>query len=869
MKKSILSKKNKLILIFLVVVCLIGIFKQPQTFIDNTESKNYSEIKDRDQAKPSSLAGMNAWYKFDGNCNDSSGNNHNLTNLGATLAEDREGNPNSAYYFDGSDCLLMYNFPVINANFTVSFWTKIESGPAYIFLGTKMEYSVQWKIQNGATSTWFVTRYETAGISSVGIGYDWVQVTWVVESRKLLFKNGNLLLNMYRTDNPFTGGVGDTLMIGAYDNAYRREYFTGYMDDVRIWDRALNETEVMQLFSDSDNDWISDWDELNYYNTNYINNDTDSDNMHDGWEIYNNFNPFNSDDNETDSDLDGLINVLEFKYKTNPHNNDTDNDRLIDGDEILTYTSDPLNSDTDEDGILDGEEVWDHFTLPTNNDTDSDLMPDGWEINNGLNPIIVDNETDSDSDGLINIVEYQEGTHPMNNDTDSDDLLDGLEVNSVFTNPLSPDTDMDIMTDGWEYFNGLNPLSSGESYLDYDNDGLMNLIEFKVNSNPNKVDTDGDGFSDEDEVADFSDPSDPLDIPSGIGETTASIPFYLNEMYTESYMYSRPSTINYDYTTAFYKYDDDVHAFVIKRWEPYTGSAVFVSNEILFPDYFVTSGRVIIHAEIPLGTSLDIYFTNNYFKTEHQIYNNTKVNFQAYGRQLALKIVLSSTDPSVTPLFYGFTISSIGISYNESKFTYNKSYHLLPSSNDQDKTNLKSMSFTYSSQTMTYGFEWRFEREEIDKTHDNIRCYIYVRCISSVFIAWQNNYFKFDLNATINGVQFRFLKVKGFQTPYISSGKLAEITLFNIVIEHDVWEKIIINASISYHCWNYEGGDVSGATSISTELYQYCTDADPSPSDGEAGLLIPGYNLIFILGIIAISIIILAIKKKYLHFPAK
>ncbi|MBA7627301.1 hypothetical protein ES703_34763 [subsurface metagenome] len=121
----------------------------------------------------------------------------------------------------------------------------------------------------------------------------------------------------------------------------------------------------------------------------------------------------------------------------------------------------------------------------------------------------------------------------------------------------------------------------------------------------------------------------------------------------------------------------------------------------------------------------------------------------------------------------------------------------LPSSKNQTKTDLKSMSFTYSSYTMRYGFEWRFEREEINKTHDNIRCYIYVHCISNNFVAYQNNYFKFELNTTINRVQFRFFKVKGFQTPYISSGKLAERTLFNLVIERDLWEKILINASIS------------------------------------------------------------------------
>ncbi len=864
MKKSIKIKKYKLFLLVLVIICLIGIIEQSHTLFNSIEHRFDSKIEDKHQIKPSNLDGMVAWYKFDGNVNDSSGNGYNLTNLGATLIDDRYGNPNNAYYFDGSDCLLLNNFPILNGNFTVSFWTKIESGPLYIFLGSDRAF--QWKIQNGVTSTWFHTPYEATGRSDVGIGHNWVQVTWVIESRKLLFKNGNLIFNAYRTNNPFIGGVGDTFMIGAYNYDIPKGYLKGYMDDVRIWDRAFNETEVMQLYSDSDNDWISDWDELNYYYTNHNNNDTDADNIHDGWEVYNNFNPLNSNDNETDDDLDGLINVLEFTEKTNPHNNDTDNDRLSDGDEVFVYSSDPLDSDTDEDGISDGEEVWDHFTLPTNNDTDSDLMPDGWEINNGLNPIIIDNETDSDTDGLTNIVEYQEGTHPMNNDTDSDDLLDGLEINSVFTNPLSPDTDLDGMFDGWEYFNGLNPLYFGDRYDDYDSDGLMNLIEFKVNSDPNSVDTDGDGYSDEDEVADFSDPSDPLNIPSGLGETTASIPFYLNEMYTESYMYSRPSTINYDYTTAFYKYDNDVHAYVTKRWAPYTGSAVFVSNIILFPEYFITSARVNVNALTPLGTSIEIYITNNYFQTEYQVYNNTKVNFQDYGRQLALKIVLNSTDPSVTPLFYGFTISSIGINYNESKFTYNRSYHLLPNSKNQDKINLKSMSFTAGGYNIKYGFEWRFEREGINKTHDNIRCYIYVHCLSNYLVAWQNNYFRFDLNTTINGVQFRFFKVKGFQTPYFTSGKLAEPTLFNLVIEHDIWEKILINASISYHCWNSEGGDVTGSASISTEFYQYCTD--PSPSDDEEGLMIPGYNLVFIFGIILVFITILTFYKKRFVFTA-
>ena len=45
--------------------------------------------------------GLVAWYPFNGNANDSSGNGNHGTNNGATLTTDRFGNANSAYTFDG------------------------------------------------------------------------------------------------------------------------------------------------------------------------------------------------------------------------------------------------------------------------------------------------------------------------------------------------------------------------------------------------------------------------------------------------------------------------------------------------------------------------------------------------------------------------------------------------------------------------------------------------------------------------------------------------------------------------------------------------------------------------------------------------
>ena len=62
--------------------------------------------------------------------------------------------------------------------------------------------------------------------------------------------------------------------------------------------------------------------------------------------------------NKADSDDDGLTDYEEVVvYKTNPMDPDTDHDGLSDYDEVKLWHTDPLNPDTDKDGYLDGLEV--------------------------------------------------------------------------------------------------------------------------------------------------------------------------------------------------------------------------------------------------------------------------------------------------------------------------------------------------------------------------------------------------------------------------------------------------------------------------------------------------------------------------------
>jgi hypothetical protein len=70
-------------------------------------------------------AGLIAYYPFNGNANDETGNGYDGTVDGATLSTDRFGNPLSAYSFDGvNDKILIGpepNFPQLEA-YAVSVW---------------------------------------------------------------------------------------------------------------------------------------------------------------------------------------------------------------------------------------------------------------------------------------------------------------------------------------------------------------------------------------------------------------------------------------------------------------------------------------------------------------------------------------------------------------------------------------------------------------------------------------------------------------------------------------------------------------------------------------------------------------------------
>eukprot|EP01083_Nonionella_stella_P300613 1027277_1 len=188
------------------------------------------------------------WYK------DLSGNGNWVRNSGATQTMDRNDEC-CAMHFDGSSYMqLLYptNFPaLLDEERTMTAWFRPDGGGIIVAIGSKHQFT-PYNEQFAFNANNMLYGGGNANDFTFPNAYSYSSTEWYHMAVTKQADYAHLYINSVHIgsiSHTYATGETDTqnIMIGSW-NDYDR-YFTGDIDEVRIYDRALNQTEIDAVYT--------------------------------------------------------------------------------------------------------------------------------------------------------------------------------------------------------------------------------------------------------------------------------------------------------------------------------------------------------------------------------------------------------------------------------------------------------------------------------------------------------------------------------------------------------------------------------------------------------------------------------------------
>jgi len=208
------------------------------------------------------------YYQFKGDATDQSGNDFNGKVINASLVKNRFGQQNHAFSFNGQDSMIQIieNQKLVNIlknSYSLSVWFKVEKktnndkmdllvikgNKGYfglrILSPDKFTASINHLVKSNRMNKWALLKYDSIKLGK----YHHIVGTVDVQKEKIAiyldgekYKEVSGIHNKADIISNAKWGIGRI----AIDN---NEYpFSGTIDEVRIYNRALSENEVKELF---------------------------------------------------------------------------------------------------------------------------------------------------------------------------------------------------------------------------------------------------------------------------------------------------------------------------------------------------------------------------------------------------------------------------------------------------------------------------------------------------------------------------------------------------------------------------------------------------------------------------------------------
>ncbi|NDA63724.1 MAG: LamG domain-containing protein, partial [Chitinophagia bacterium] len=208
-------------------------------------------------------SGLVGWWGFNGNAQDGSGNGNHGTVNGATLTTDRFGNQNSAYDFDGiNDNISFSNVPFVN-QITISFWINIPfdgGGITIVQNSPFFPYNTSFATSSRPSNYHQYILYsnncplttQNYYLNQSGsIVNSWHNLIYTIDNNSdcRLYYDG-LFQGLYDGSNFENCSNSNTnLRFGGNWVTHDPQWFKGNLDDLGIWNRALTQQEITNLYN--------------------------------------------------------------------------------------------------------------------------------------------------------------------------------------------------------------------------------------------------------------------------------------------------------------------------------------------------------------------------------------------------------------------------------------------------------------------------------------------------------------------------------------------------------------------------------------------------------------------------------------------
>lgn len=213
--------------------------------------------------------GLIAYYPFNGNPNDASGNHNNgIINGTINSVNDHNGTPNGAYQFTDGSKIRVANNPSLKltTSFSYSGWVRLRSLAGRDGdIGAQTNYGVHPIFSKNCDRSWLYSIMNALNSNTIiftsGTWYDswlayymnytptnWIHVALSYDSTKHTlskYVNGKLVA-ANRSHIDFTASNSSDLILGGMD--CWNYFFNGDMDELRFYNRELTEQDVAATY---------------------------------------------------------------------------------------------------------------------------------------------------------------------------------------------------------------------------------------------------------------------------------------------------------------------------------------------------------------------------------------------------------------------------------------------------------------------------------------------------------------------------------------------------------------------------------------------------------------------------------------------